>query len=148
MKRLAVCLVMVTAMLAADKPANKKAAKAAPPPAPSLTLPAGAVAVEPGTYRYTDPQGKKWLYRQTPFGLARIEDKPAVSEDQKAATRKSEEFDAQVTAVEQGDTIHFTRSGPFGQYKWARKKSELDESERAIWERSRTKSAPTKGSQE
>jgi hypothetical protein len=148
MKRFVLCLVMATAALAADKPVQKKSAKAAPQPARTVTLPAGAVAVEPGTYRYTDPQGKKWVYRQTPFGLARIEDKPAAAEEQKASSRKAEEFDAQVTAVEQGDTIHFTRSGPFGQYKWQRKKSDLDDSERAIWERSRTKSASSKGSQE
>jgi hypothetical protein len=43
-----------------------------------------------------------------------------------------------VKAVEDGDTVHFERPGPFGLYRWDRKKSELSEEERGWLERSRT----------
>jgi hypothetical protein len=145
-------LVAVTA-LAADKPAGKKtdspaaAARAKKEQPALLVLPAGAVAVAPGTYRYTDPQGKKWLYRETPFGLARLEDKPE-GKDAEAAARKQEEAVRDATsAVEEGDYVHFTRPGPFGTYSWRRKKSELDETEKAVWERERDKGKANKDAQ-
>ena len=146
--RLSVLLLTGMAMLAADKPPEKKSAPASPKAAAAapLTLPAGAVEVAPGSYAYTDAQGKKWLYRQTPFGLARLEDKPASNDAPQADVKRTE---ALVTAVEDGDSIRFTRPGPFGPYKWQRKKSELDDTEKAIWERTRAKStSDTKGAQE
>ena len=41
----------------------------------SVTIPKDAVQNADGSYSYTDKQGKKWLYRNTPFGVARSEDK-------------------------------------------------------------------------
>src|ERR1035437_5143115 len=67
----------------------KAAAKAAPQvmdaskPTP---IPAAAVLAADGDYHYTDPQGKKWIYRKTPFGVTRIEDTPERS-TAKAAER-------------------------------------------------------------
>ena len=46
-----------------------------------------------------------------------------------------------ITATEDGDTIRFERAGPFGVYKWQKKKSELADDERAAWERSRVAKA-------
>jgi len=138
--KLKVCILAVLAVLvvnaedrqpAKSAPKAKKSAPAATatPPAP-LTLPAGATQIEPGTYAYTDPKGKKWIYRQTPFGLARLEDKPAAEPTpaQKGPT---------ITATESGDVIKFERAGPFGPYRWEKKKSDLAEDERAAWERSK-----------
>jgi hypothetical protein len=131
-------LLLSAAMAAQQKPAPKKAApKASPKPAAKaapapLKIPAGATQIEPGTWAHTDAQGKRWLYRETPFGIARMEDKPAPP----AAERKAEEGDA-TTAVEDGDVIHFTRPGPFGVYKWSKKKSELNEQEKSAWNRQR-----------
>src|SRR5713226_1052451 len=114
--KLKICTLMmvcVAGAIAAVKPAPKK-----PKPAPAnkvqeVTIPAGAVEVEPYTYRYTDAQGKKWIYRKTPFGISRAEDKAA--DELKAEDAKKEEsarlIDA-TTAVEDGDTIRFERSGP------------------------------------
>jgi hypothetical protein len=134
-----ICFVMVLAIAigqAEDQPAKKK--KSAPKPAAAtaeLKLPAGATLVEPGTYTYTDSQGKKWIYRKTPFGLAKTEDKPAPAAESAPAT------DSNYTAVEDGDSIRFERPGPFGVYKWQKKKSDLTEDEKAAWERSQKKSA-------
>ena len=45
------------------------------------------------------------------------------------------------TATEDGGIIRFERPGPFGTYRWQKKKTELDDDERAAWERSRGKDA-------
>ena len=123
---------------AEDGQAQKKAdqKKKSVPPA-ELTLPAGATMVEPGTYTFTDAQGKKWIYRKTPFGLARLEDKPA---DTTAAAPSASLV---TTATEDGDTVRFERPGPFGMYRWQKKKTELDADERAALERSRDKTSAT-----
>ena len=64
----------------AKEPATKAAPKAAAKPAPKvikpLPIPAKAVLGADGDYHYTDPQGKKWVYRKTPFGVTRLEDTP------------------------------------------------------------------------
>jgi len=120
--------------LAEDQPAPKKErAKKNPTPPVELTLPAGAKQVELGTYTFTDAQGKKWIYRKTPFGLARMEDKPV-----EVSSAPSGDG---ITAKEDGDTVRFERPGPFGTYRWQKKKSELADDEKAAWERSKDKDA-------
>src|SRR5438477_12757121 len=107
MKRNMLILAALSVMMAGaeDKQAAKKAAaKKNPPPAAELTLPAGAVQVDPGTYTYTDSNGKKWTYRKTPFGLSRTEDKPG-----QAAVPASSA--GMITATEAGDKIKFERPG-------------------------------------
>jgi hypothetical protein len=134
-------MVCVAVAMAADKPAPKKA-KSAPNRVQEITIPAGAVEVEPYTYRYTDAQGKKWIYRKTPFGISRAEDKAV--EDPKAVDPKKEENARLIdttTAVEDGDTVRFERPGPFGVTKWQRKKTELNEVEHAVWDREMQKRA-------
>jgi hypothetical protein len=132
--KLRICILMAlsVAVTLAEGPAPKKArAKKDPAPPAELTLPAGAKMVEPGTYTFTDAQGKKWIYRKTPFGLAKLEDKPADTSATPAAPAGSE-----ITAREDGDTVRFERPGPFGIYKWQKKKSELADDEKAAWQRS------------
>jgi hypothetical protein len=129
-------VLSVFVALAEDQPAPKKqsAKKSSAPPA-ELALPAGAKQVELGTYTFTDAQGKKWIYRKTPFGLARFEDKPIEVNGPKAAPGDG------IVAKEDGDTIRFERPGPFGTYRWEKKKSELADDEKAAWERSKDKDA-------
>lgn len=116
------------------KTTTKKAApaKTVPQPAP-LAIPAGAREVEPGIYLHVDAQGKRWKYRRTPFGVSRWEDKDDQA-DRTAQDSAAAQLDT-ITAVEEGDLIHFTRPGPFGAYKWSRKKTELDAGEQAAWKR-------------
>ena len=38
-------------------------------------------------------------------------------------------------AIEEGDSVRFERTSPFGVTRWQRKKGELNEMERAVWER-------------
>jgi hypothetical protein len=114
------------------KPAAKPT-KNAPPP---LTVPTNAVQVSPGLYRWTDKDGKGWMYRRTPFGVSRWEED---SED-----TKQKAIVQQTTAVEQGDSVRFERVSPFGKQTWVKKKTELDETEQKIWARQRENSSASR----
>ena len=149
MRTTILCLLLCLAVSAAERPSGEKrdpnsagTAKASQssPASGGVTVPKDAVLVETGTWRWTDPQGRKWLFRQTPFGIAKIDE----SQRQRSAADDAK-LDAQliesIKAVEKGDEIAFERPGPFGTYRWKRKKSELDEQEKAAWERARAKAA-------
>ena len=114
-------LVLGAGGLAADRKADSKTAGGAP-----NGVPAAAVRVDATTWRYTDPHGQAWIYRRTPFGLMKIEEKPAAPV--KAAPKP-------VThVVEEGDHLRFERRTPFGMQRWVRKKTDLTAEERQIWE--------------
>lgn len=117
---------------AADKPTKKKAA---PAQTREITIPVGAVEVEPYTYRYTDANGKSWLYHKTPFGVMRAEDKPISAEDAKKAQDEKGRLIEATSAVEDGDSIRFARQTPFGRSEWRRSKTQLNEIEQAVWNR-------------
>jgi hypothetical protein len=97
-----------------------------------LAIPKDAVQTTPGFYRWTDKDGKVWTYRRTPFGVTRwppirwICGRDAVDKHNAAAGR--------TTAVEAGDSIRFEQATPFGKRTWVRKKTELNETERKIWD--------------
>src|ERR1019366_4705254 len=119
----------------AKKPATKAAPKAAAKAAPKATdgakplpIPAEAVLAADGDYHYTDPQGKKWIYRKTPFGVTHMEETPEPASAKAAAAAADAAF---IKATEDGDIVRFERHGPFGLWKWEKKKSELDEGEKA-----------------
>lgn len=149
-------LVGIAVLAAADEPAKKSAkpaartaTKTAKAPAP-VTIPAGAVQVggDSNTYSYTDAQGKKWIYQKTPFGIARREDKPRPQDTEAAARQRRQEIET-TTAVEDGEYVRFTRPGPFGQLKWRQKKTDLDETEKAIWEKAQSPgTSSAKGAQD
>jgi hypothetical protein len=131
MRLLIVFSVFATLLAAADKPVPKTKPAVKATTVKPLEIPAGAVESEPGGWHYTDAQGKKWVYRKTPFGVARMEDKP---DTRPAPAVKVED----VKATESGEYILFERPGPFGIYKWQTKKSDLNELEQAAWNRART----------
>jgi hypothetical protein len=139
MRLLIVFSAFTLLLAAADKPAPKSrsavktSAAVKPAPPKPLEIPAGAVESEPGAWHYTDAQGKKWVYRKTPFGVARMEDKP----DPRDQVSKPEGAD--IKASESGEYVRFERPGPFGTYKWQTKKTELSTVEQAAWDRTRAK---------
>ena len=112
------------------QPAKTAAATSAP-----HTLPSDAKRTGPNTYSWTDAQGKKWIYRQTPFGLVRLEDKPETVESAPEP----------ITAVEDGDVVHFERPSPFGKQKWTKRKADLTADEIAVLERQKQQSRDRKG---
>lgn len=140
-----ICVLLVVApLLAGEKPpaANsgepKKAHRAQSAPR-AAAVPPGATEISPGNWYYTDAQGKGWFYRKTPFGVARVEEKPAAPD---ARTVSQEEAELRsIHAVEDGETVRFERKGPFGVYKWSKPRKDLNEMERKAWERGRTKAA-------
>jgi hypothetical protein len=92
----------------------------------ALAVPSGAVASAPGAYRFTDAEGRKWIYHTSPFGVTR--------ELEGGPQRFTRDF-SNVKATEQGDSIRFERPTPFGPFRWQSKKSDLNEMERTVWER-------------
>ena len=89
-------------------------------------LPEGAKQTSAHTYSYTDVQGKKWVYRETPFGLSKYSAdavEPAATESKKTDNP---------TVTDQGDTVRFERRTPFGSNVWTKKKSDLTPEEKAL----------------
>jgi len=143
MKNIILALIAVTVLLAQDKDAkqSKDASKSEPPKAApsevpkSEQIPKNAVRVEPNLYRYVDPQGKTWFYRQLPFGVSKYEDKPA------EPTAVSEQPAAIVRDL--GDSVEFQRNTPFGVSKWNRKKADLTDEEKGLIAADEAKRAAT-----
>jgi hypothetical protein len=123
---------------AETKASAKPEAKTAPEK-PLTAIPSDAVQFEPGAFRWTDTKGKKWILFQTPFGIAR-------KEDTGEPLRKKQEEPQIMQAVkitEDGDSLKFEREGPFGTYKWSKKKSELSDEEKLAWERQKAEKNTT-----
>ena len=139
MKLVLTLFVALLPLAAADPGSAKKKPAASTKAVPKeVQIPAEAVETTPGTWTYTDADGKKWLYRKTPFGVARMEEKAAnATLLPSSADRKEPE----VKATESGDTVHFERPGPFGVYKWDRKKAELSDTERGWLEKAQSRSS-------
>jgi hypothetical protein len=137
---LTLCVAMAAAQTTADKTATDKkpaskapaktaakaapAAKPVPPVVHPLVIPKEAVKQPDGSYKYTDKDGKRWIYNNMFAGVSRMED---MSDPNAVPVKQAPPFDK---FTEDGDTIRFERAGPFGPMKWERKKSELTEEER------------------
>jgi hypothetical protein len=138
---LAVLTILAATAAADDKPVTNRRKIETPKPTKvqAVTIPPDAVQIDPNNYRYTDPAGKKWIFSKTPFGIARVEDK-GVQDSQKAKEELAHQIES-TKAVEDGDSIRFERASPFGISRWQRKKGELNEVERAVWDRELEKRA-------
>jgi hypothetical protein len=90
------------------------------------SIPPGATLVGPNLYRSTDPSGKTWMYRKTPFGTSKWEDAPA------ATPRVPATASEPVTVTDLGDSVRFERKTPFGTSQRVRKKTELTADEKAL----------------
>lgn len=95
------------------------------------TIPDGAAQAGPNLYRYTDNNGKAWLYVRTPFGISKREEKPAAH---------SVVDNSQLVAVtDLGDSVRFERRTPFGISTWVSKKNELTDGEQVMFLREQLK---------
>ena len=122
-------------------------------------VPAGSSEVGPGTYRFVDKDKKVWIYRKTPFGLQKSEEKQSSEADNtrnSGASAAAQQPDPNRTATpfgeskaspsgtpatkvtENGDSLKFERPSPFGVYRWTRKKTELTDDEKKLWEAQRS----------
>ena len=145
MRNLVLLFLPVVLLSATEKapPAKKTAAKPAAsavrtaPPA-AVTIPSGAVEIEPFLFRHTAADGKVWLYRKTPFGITKMEESArdeAQRTAQKAATAPK--------ITDNGDTIRFERNTPMGKHSWERKRAELTVEEKQWLEQKAQSSSPT-----
>jgi len=141
MKKLAILLIAGLPLICSAE--EKKTTKAAVPPAKkaapaptTITIPADAIKTGDNTYEKTDEKGRTWIYTKTMFGIAKLE-KTAASEKPAASAPPPQGY----TAVEDGDSIRFERPSPFGKFVWSRKKTELTDEERAVWERQKQTTA-------
>ena len=119
-------ILLLTLFAFAGLAAEKKAARI-----PKSDPPAGAVKVDENFYRFTDAKGKKWIYRKTPFGWAKMEETP---ETAAPAPRQSE---AEIRVLSDGEVIKFEKASPFGTSRWERKIDQLTADERTALARFR-----------
>jgi hypothetical protein len=116
----------------APKPSAKKtsaakaAAKPAAPVAQPLTIPKDAVSNPDGTYTWADKAGKQWTFTKTPFGISRTEAAGAAA----AAPQQQ----SAIKSTDRGDTVLFEKPSPFGVTKWEKKKSEMTDEERSLFQ--------------
>ena len=123
-----ILFVAVAAALAAAEPAKEKKQPAAVSASRPASIPKEAVPSADGkTYTYTDHAGKKWIYRNSPFGFV----KTAAPEDKPAASPAAAELKG-TKVIDKGDSVRFERPSPFGKVVWEKKKTELTDSERQL----------------
>jgi len=120
-----------------EKPAAKQQSNRAARRAPAalFSVPSDAVETAPGTWKH-EAAGKTWIYRQTPFGIVRFEEKQAAKFEKTEETKAAEA--APIRAFDDGEFVRFERRGPFGVYKWRRNKADLNEAERQALDRAKT----------
>ncbi len=132
MNRLTTVLLLAAGMASAQDTANKTAVKKPAPQPADVTIPANAVQTEDGSFRAVDKKGKAWIYRKTPFGVAKSEEKPLPN------TQAAQE-DTLTKATISGNTVHFEKPTPFGVTKWDKKMTDLDANEQRVVDRQKTK---------
>jgi hypothetical protein len=112
-------------------------------------VPIEATPVSDGVWRWIDSQRKVWLFQETPAGLMKSEEPKGAQAAVQATAQKVTDtgLDAALDLIsvkEEGDSLRFSRPGPFGKYSWVKKKNALDRDETIVWERARTKSSAAK----
>ena len=112
-------------------------------------VPADALPLPDGVWRWIDADKKVWLFRETRNGLSKVEEtkgaSPFAGPDAKKASETSADAVLDLMSVkEEGDSLRFSRPGPFGQYSWVKKKTQLNAEETIVWEREQAKSGSAK----
>ncbi len=102
------------------KPAAKSARRSGNPEG----VPADAQKISDFEWSHTDKDGKSWIYRKTPFAVAKLPDDRAAAAPPTAPG---------MTARDLGESVEFSRKTPFGVATWTKKKTELDAAEEAAW---------------
>ncbi|MEP6714312.1 MAG: hypothetical protein ABJC09_01985 [Terriglobia bacterium] len=125
---LTLALLSITLSAPAASKKDKKAAQANAA-AQGLVIPKNATQNPDGTFSATDKDGKKWLYAKTPFGVMRSHADAAVDTSESSVSGTALKF---TKATDNGDTVKFERTTPFGPVVWEKKKTELSADEKSI----------------
>lgn len=145
MLRIVIAILTLVCGCAAAEDAAKSAKRSGEP----AEIPPNAVKIDANTSRYTDAQGRTWIYRRTPFGVRRYEEKlSAPGAKASAPEAPLDETPVGIRAREEGDVVYFERPTPFGTRRWSRKKSELSKEEKAAWEQSKNATSSAKSDKE
>ena len=104
-------------------------------PKPPAGVPANAQKINEDTWRIVDEKGKVWHYKSSPFGWMKA---PALSVAEQQKRDGVGDPIEDITVKEEGEMLRFSRPGPFGAYNWTKKKTNLDEAEKAVWSRAQT----------
>lgn len=123
-----VLFVMSLAVFGQAKSAPKPATKAAKSAYPK-EVPKDAVKLSDYEWRWVDKSGKAWIFRQTPFSVAKFPEDLSKSE-----TASNVDSGAPLGVRDLGDSVEFSRKSPFGANRWVKKKSELNDIEKSAWE--------------
>lgn len=134
-------IIIVAALFAGAVCAQAKQQKSEPvaptaAPAPVSPIPKDAIKNADGTWSYTDKQGRKFRYVNSPFGVIKTE---VTDED----TRSAQPINPATKVIDKGDTVRFEQPGPFGTIAWEKKKSELTDPERQLIDAQKKKQPET-----
>jgi len=99
------------------------------------SVPKEAVKNADGTWNYTDKQGRKWVYVNTPFGIMKTD----VTDTE---SRPAAPLNPATKVIDKGDSVRFEQPGPFGPIAWEKKKSDLTDQERQVVEAQQNQSQP------
>ena len=114
--------ILLGLLMAPGMSAEEVKKPATPRPA---SVPREAEDVQTGVWKHKEGGGETWLYRRTPFGVAKYKEEAAVDADDSGVEG--------VRAFEEGDSVRFERKTPFGVSQWTRKKTDLKGVEPAAW---------------
>jgi hypothetical protein len=132
----------------------KSAPKQASAPAPNTPpdgaekvdkMPPDVVEVRTDIFRRVDENGKAWIYRRMPFGIF----KSAESENMRQLL--ADPPDKQMVKELEDGTLEFSKLTPWGVGRYTRKKEEMTDEEKVIWEKykkSRDAGSPKKEAKE
>ena len=99
---------------------------------------------EPAEKRAVGKDGKAYVERAMPFGTAKRAEKPEGAKKEavkKEEVRNKAGAPPNLRAFDEGETVRFESRLPFGISTYSKKKSELNEVERAALERQQKESA-------
>ena len=114
-------------------------------PKPPAGVPANAKMVDEVTWRAVDGQGKAWMYKRTPFGMMKSPELSTPEQQKRDGVGDPLEG---MSVKEDGDSLKFSRPGPFGVYTWTKKKNDLNADEKVVWERSQKAKTSTTAAKE
>lgn len=109
-------------------------------------VPKDAKQVGPDRFRWIDEKGQAWIYLLSATGVMRSQEVSGEDAKQgplgaKMAGAGSDTLHL-ISVKEEGDSLRFSKPGPFGKYSWVKKKTQLDEDETIVWQNAKAAAKP------